>query len=109
MTLSCPCCSAPLDRPSRETVIAALGLTRRERLVFELLWDAAPRPLTSRDIAEAIYGGREDGGPLSFEGIIRVFVFRLRTKLKGTGFSVIAGGDGRPIGYRLRIEDEPHA
>ena len=45
--------------------------------------------ISQRDLASALYEGREDGGPMWAQSVVGVTVKRLRAKIKPLGWTVI--------------------
>lgn len=59
----------------------AAELTKRELQVFELFLQRGE--LTKQEIEDALYGGREDGGPICARRNVDVFMCHIREKLAG--------------------------
>ena len=61
--------------------------------IFCVLYSARGRRLSRMQIYESVFGGNPDGGP--FDAIVRTQISRIRTKLKGTRFTI---RNGRTVG-----------
>ena len=77
-----------LHRVTTKTLLEALqrheaSLTRSEAVVFDALNRKRGIFVPPAELQEALYGEREDGGPLTAEGIVRNVVHRVRRKLPG--------------------------
>jgi hypothetical protein len=63
--------------------------------VLDALVKAYPREMTCEQIANRIYAGRRDGGPLTAQNNVGVYLYRLRKKLAPYGWNAGSiGGDG---------------
>ena len=62
-------------------------LTGMQHALFMALWNDRGRGLTSEQIFQAIYGDREDGGPLRQDTIL-VHAYQLRRALEPTRFRI---------------------
>lgn len=72
------------------------------KLEERILWCLAarhPAGTTKDDLIRVVYGDREDGGPLWAEENIRTMIYRLRKKLKGTGWGIYSQWF---VGYMFR-------
>lgn len=74
----CKACSV-LTWPGRRVQLGPVGILIVERLALAHGFVRTP------DIVEHVYGGREDGGPLTAERCIRDVVGRVRATLRGRG------------------------
>ena len=68
---------------------APVSLTRREAAIFERLREARGFPVSMERLLVAVYGSDPEGGPLTAQRCVWMFLFHLRRKL-------------RPLGLRIR-------
>lgn len=80
----CPCCGQAVpDLPRLDSVIVGAGLSGQLKQLFVILSASRGRYLSYRDLAQIMFGDREDGGPDNAEGHIRVLVNHLRREIAG--------------------------
>lgn len=98
-----PAASLNLDPHKR---IATIGsrpvlLSQSEFKILELLWHAAPEPVSRRMILDCLYLGKEQPN----ETVTDVFIYNIRQKLKnaGCGDAWIVGVRG--VGWALATDD----
>lgn len=81
-----------------------LSLPPRERQVLDVLINAYPRPLSTRQIVDRVYGDDPSGGPETAENAVRVYMWRLRQKLETFGWT--AKKEKGRSGVRLQQTEE---
>lgn len=96
----CPNCGFRPGAADFATGLSRRGLSGMERDVLERLVAARGAPVTLRRLIDAVYGDDEDGGPVSADTNIRIYVRKLDRKLTPRGFRVVSDGYG--IGWCLR-------
>ena len=112
----CPCCGGPIAGLALAWIVEArllvgcgraIELPPREAQLFGALWKArrSAQRLTSEAIFAWIFAEDADGGPENWN-VVRVYVWRLRKKLRGSGIA-IDFVPGRGYGYRLVAERAP--
>ncbi len=108
----CPSCGHPLgDRYDPNRLADHLPITGIRRAVMRILCASFAREVETKLIAEIVYGGVIDGGPLTAAAGIKGHVYELRKILAPYGLTIIGrarGGPGRGCGYfRLDWIDAP--
>lgn len=78
------------------TVPAVAGLSPTQERILSAL---AARPMGTAELVNAIYGDREDGGPDSAVGAVKVQICLMRRKLVPEGWDITRAARERP--YRL--------
>ena len=80
----CPCCGAPVVAATRlDALMARVRLSDQERDLLRLV--ARTPGLQGAVLADRLFSGRFDGGPLDGPAQVRVIALRLRRKLAPTG------------------------
>jgi DNA-binding winged helix-turn-helix (wHTH) protein len=91
-----------LDPDKRVATIGArpVPLSQSEFTILELLWHAAPRPVSRRTMLDRLYSGKDEPN----ETVTDVFIYNIRQKLKnaGCGNAWIVGVRG--IGWSLATD-----
>lgn len=79
---TCPTCGQPMTAP-RVPLEALLDLRfgGRKRLLMEALVRAYPRAVSRDALVAALFGDDADGGPMTAETVISVYVCQLRKRL----------------------------
>lgn len=82
-------CSCPYCGGSMDPVVARIGsvLSRRQMQVFFLLRKATG-PMTTGQLAAALFEGEEGGGPGWADGVITTAIARMRKKIARHGLPV---------------------
>jgi len=83
----CECCGQILPDLFDEVAKSA-RLTRSEAAIFLAVAASNGRTVTHGGIISHMWGGDPDGGPMTADNLIKVFVHRLNKKLVGTGYRV---------------------
>lgn len=99
----CPCCGGDIgEAPSIERVREMITQPSR-RVIFDLLAEVPGKAVHRDVIYRRLYGHRHDGGPISGETSIHVFMSILRRQLAPYGWYISSsrGGRGRASEYRL--------
>jgi DNA-binding response OmpR family regulator len=93
----CPCCSGV------GTVDDAAGvhLTPMERRLFEIVSEHDYNGISGRDLADAFYSDRINGGPDHAENSVRVQIHRANRKLAAVGRRITATAPGVGGAYRV--------
>lgn len=91
--------ASTLRRNGRE-----LRVSPSQARIFEALARAHPAVVPAERLHFAVYGDREDGGPLTAEGVLHVQMTRLRKSLRESAFGVYIQ-NFRGNGYRLVFLD----
>lgn len=72
-------------------------LTKTERVIMWRMVDQ--RAVCITEFIDALYGGRDDGGPLTADNLIRVRMCTLRHKMRDAGLSATIKSDWRSRYY----------
>lgn len=100
----CPTCGQPVNAP-RVPLEALLDLRfgGRKRLLMEALVRAYPRAVSRDALIGALYDADPDGGPMSAETVISVYVCQLRKRLAPYGWTIplMRPSPGEPAMRRL--------
>jgi hypothetical protein len=108
----CPTCKQPLPASDELLIDAANSVVQRGGLrtyipagmsvrILQILHAAYPGPVTLKRIIGQLYGDAPDGGPLSAENAVRVYLCKLRPALRSVGVRIDCV---RPFGYLLVME-----
>ena len=84
--MNCPCCGQPVQPKGRLESLQRSLSPVLEGPVLGALMDAR-RPLRAADIASKVYNG-PDGGAMDAQATVRVTIWRLRRKVRETGFHI---------------------
>lgn len=103
MSYACPCCGTWVEGGRPEELLAYLPLSARERTIAEVLVKSFGRFVPTARVMDAVYGDREDGGPLSAASAISVAVSQANKKLGRVRLRITAK---QGSGYRLFSLDE---
>lgn len=98
----CPCCGQTVTPPGRlQALMVDVGPVAAS-VLRELL--AADTPLTGRDLADRVYRGVRDGGPVNAALVMSLTVRRLNPRLQCIGWVI----RNKPwSGYRLAPVEMP--
>lgn len=94
--------SLKLDPNKRVATIGSrqIPLSQSEFKILELLWRAAPQPVSRRMMLECLYRGKEQPN----ETVTDVFIYNIRQKLKNAGSEDAWIVGVRGIGWSLAID-----
>lgn len=99
----CPCCKQPARDPDAVAVGLAIGATRLECRLLEVVWrHGKDVPVSTAVIIEAMY--RDDELPDDPATGFKVTLCHLRKKLRGTGYAIENVHYG--CGYRLVTDQD---
>lgn len=99
MSVSCPCCGAEMHTPGL-SALRYIRVTTLQRQVLDVLINAFPRTLSTRQIADRVYADDPNGGPDKAEGCIEVSLYRIRKVIKHVGWTAGTSGPHGGIGLR---------
>ncbi len=106
MTVTCPCCGAPMADGVAVKALTAIRLGYVQATVLRALVDAFPGHAQSDRIIHAAYGGTDDDAPMDARRAIREAVKDLRKALPAHGWRVSASRRG-PVPGAWRLERMP--
>lgn len=86
MSVPCPCCGAAVQTPGLES-LRFMIVPPNERRVLDALISSYPRVVSVPDLAQRVYGHDADGGPVTADNAVRVYMYRLRPKLAKYGWT----------------------
>lgn len=108
MSKACPCCGQALNT-ERLPVNALwhLPYAPSERFIIRALCDAYPATIEMTKLANGLFCGVKNGGAMSGNRMVHVYISRLRKSLKPHGWTInnCRGGHGNIGEYRLERFD----
>jgi hypothetical protein len=99
--LKCPCCNHRVVTPTLDVVVMNCDLSPLHERILSVIWSAKGRPVMTDRIFQAMYIDDPEGGPSpnKMYGAFKVALHHMRTRLEGSGVSIV--NDGYRQGYRL--------
>lgn len=88
MSCICPTCHQETGRLDPVSLLNAVRMTARQRLLYRLLCSSFGAWVMTSRLVDAVYAGDEDGGPLEATGCVRVACYELRRLLKPYGLII---------------------
>lgn len=82
----CPRCGSALP----DEVAKEIGGWSCRRL-YQLVRDAGPEGIHTRDLADKLYSDRPDGGPSTANSCIKVMVWRINQRIAPMGVAIVCG------------------
>lgn len=106
MNDTCPCCSQVLPATRQlqfyyPDVLYNGKLARLHPFEFRILQAGYRQRLSTRELADAVYADRSDGGPLHAADTLAVTIFRMNKKIKRLGLTY-RSTLGRSCYYELK-------
>lgn len=97
----CPCCQHKVAVPSFDVVVMNCDLSPLHERILSVIWSAKGRPVMTDRIFQAMYIDDPEGGPSpnKMYGAFKVALHHMRTRLEGSGVSIV--NNGYRQGYRL--------
>lgn len=104
--IGCPCCKRPVGVPDLDVIIDYYDVPKQEAAVLTAVWRGKGLPVPTERIFDLMYADDPDGGPeptLMYRAM-KVSMFHLRQRIKGSGVSIENCGYRR--GYRLVLGEK---
>ncbi|NWJ26181.1 helix-turn-helix domain-containing protein [Rhizobium sp. RM] len=104
--VNCPCCDAPVQTMSADIATQVYGITEQQSRILRAVWSGKGKPVQMERVFTEMYHDDPEGGPTQVKmyAAFKVALSHLRSKLKGSGISIVTVGYRQ--GYRLILQDK---